>query len=197
MRLRASSELSTCSWLAAICSSLSTPRVGGFGHQAANVVEQRADLAEGRVGGRDDLVGPIGVADGLAGSTVMSLRRFSLAIKPAGSSLPVLIRKPVLNRVSDCSKAALDRPSVLRATNELTFVLIRVIAKHPCLGKSLVANVRPDRWGGVTLRPVVGYVARRRGHPPRELCSPSPNVSDGLRLPRPIARNADDPSCQT
>ena len=30
---------------------------------------------------------------------VMSLRRFSLAIKPAGSSLPVLIRKPVLNRV--------------------------------------------------------------------------------------------------
>ena len=33
---------------------------------------------------------------------VMSLRRFSLAIKPAGSSLPVLIRKPVLSRVSAC-----------------------------------------------------------------------------------------------
>ena len=31
---------------------------------------------------------------------VMSLRKFSLAIKPAGSSLPLLIRKPVLNRVS-------------------------------------------------------------------------------------------------
>jgi hypothetical protein len=62
----------------------------------------------------------------------MSDRKFSLAIKPAGSSLPVLIRKPVLKRVSDCSKAALDRPSVLRATNELTFVLILVIAKHPC-----------------------------------------------------------------
>jgi hypothetical protein len=33
---------------------------------------------------------------------VMSRRRFSLAIKPAGSSLPELIRKPVLSRVSDC-----------------------------------------------------------------------------------------------
>jgi len=43
---------------------------------------------------------------------VMSLRRFSLAIKPAGSSLPVLIRKPVLSRVRDCSRAAWDRPNV-------------------------------------------------------------------------------------
>ena len=41
---------------------------------------------------------------------VMSLRRFSLAIKPAGSSLPVLIRKPVLSRVKDCCKSAL-RPA--------------------------------------------------------------------------------------
>ena len=76
---------------------------------------------------------------------VMSLRRFSLAIKPAGSSLPVLIRKPVLSRVSACSKAALDRPSVFWATSELTFVLIRVIAKHPCLGKSQF----PTRAGSV------------------------------------------------
>ena len=31
---------------------------------------------------------------------VMSRRRFSLAIKPAGSSLPELIRRPVLSRLS-------------------------------------------------------------------------------------------------
>ena len=31
----------------------------------------------------------------------MSLRSTSLAIKPAGSSLPVLIRKPVLKRFKD------------------------------------------------------------------------------------------------
>ncbi len=40
---------------------------------------------------------------------VMSLRRFSLAIKPAGSSLPVLIRKPVLNRCKARFKSLLDR----------------------------------------------------------------------------------------
>ena len=67
---------------------------------------------------------------------VMSLRRFSLAIKPAGSSLPVLIRKPVLSRVSAWFNAALDRPNVFWATSELTFVLIRVIAKPP-YGKKL------------------------------------------------------------
>src|SRR4051794_36206405 len=68
---------------------------------------------------------------------VMSLRKFSLAIKPAGSSLPVLILKPVLNRPSACSKAALDRPNVFWATKELTFELIRVIEKPP-LGQELV-----------------------------------------------------------
>jgi hypothetical protein len=68
---------------------------------------------------------------------VMSLRRFSLAIYPAGSSLPVLIRTPVLKRLSACSRAALDRPNVFWATNELTFVLIRVISRPP-LGQELV-----------------------------------------------------------
>jgi hypothetical protein len=37
----------------------------------------------------------------------------------------------VLNRVRACSNAPFERPSVLRATNELTFVLIRVIACTP------------------------------------------------------------------
>jgi hypothetical protein len=43
---------------------------------------------------------------------VMSLRRFSLAINPAGSSLPVLIRKPVLSRVSASCNDPLDRLNV-------------------------------------------------------------------------------------
>jgi hypothetical protein len=68
---------------------------------------------------------------------VISLRKFSLAIKPAGSSLPVLIRKPVLNRLRAWLKSALDRPNVFCATNELTFVLIRVI-EDPPLGQELV-----------------------------------------------------------
>jgi hypothetical protein len=61
----------------------------------------------------------------------MSLRRFSLAIKPAGSSLPVLIRRPVLNRVSACSNASLDRLKLFWAISELTFELIRVIENPP------------------------------------------------------------------
>ena len=48
MRSMASSEESTCNWLAAICSSLEHAGVGGFGDQAADVVEQGADLAPGR-----------------------------------------------------------------------------------------------------------------------------------------------------
>ena len=83
---------------------------------------------------------------------VMSLRRFSLAIKPAGSSLPLLIRKPVLSRVSASFNAALDRPNVFWATKELTFVLIRVIAKPPYGKKRLPPEsgclylVGPDRY---------------------------------------------------
>ena len=37
--------------------------VRAFGHQTANVVQQRADLAQGAVGRRDHLVGAVGVAD--------------------------------------------------------------------------------------------------------------------------------------
>ena len=39
----------------------------------------------------------------------MSLARFWLAIKPAGSSAPLLIRKPVLKRVKDCCNWSFDR----------------------------------------------------------------------------------------
>ena len=66
MRFKASSDESICNWLAAICSSLKAPVLADFGHQAANVVQQRADLAQRAVGRGDDLVGAVGVADGLA-----------------------------------------------------------------------------------------------------------------------------------
>jgi hypothetical protein len=56
---------------------------------------------------------------------VISLRSDSLAIKPAGSSLPTLIRKPVLKRVSEVCNWSFDRASVFCAIRELTFVLIR------------------------------------------------------------------------
>ena len=38
---------------------------------------------------------------------VISLRRASLAIKPAGSSAPLLIRRPVLNRVKAVCRSPL------------------------------------------------------------------------------------------
>ena len=41
-------------------------RVGGFGGQAADVVEQAADLAQGAIGRGDDLIGPLRVGDGRA-----------------------------------------------------------------------------------------------------------------------------------
>ncbi len=62
---------------------------------------------------------------------VMSARSDSLAIKPAGSSLPELIRRPVLSRVRASCSSALFLCSVFCATNELMFVLIRVIRHHP------------------------------------------------------------------
>src|SRR5690606_29932311 len=37
--------------------------VGGFGHQAADVVEQRADLPQRAVGGCNELIGPLAVGD--------------------------------------------------------------------------------------------------------------------------------------
>ena len=43
---------------------------------------------------------------------ITKLFNASLAIKPAGSSLPVLIRTPVLNRLSDVCSAALLRVNV-------------------------------------------------------------------------------------
>ena len=69
----------------------------------------------------------------IARSTLtMSARKTSLAIKPAGSSLPVLIRKPVLSRVKVCWRLAFDRAKDFWALREPTFVLIRVMPDTPC-----------------------------------------------------------------
>lgn len=61
----------------------------------------------------------------------MSRRRFSLAIRPAGSSLPELIRKPVLKRSSEVCNSAFDRARVFWAIKLLTFVLMRLIHVTP------------------------------------------------------------------
>ena len=50
-----------------------------------------------------------------------------LAISPAGSSLPELIRKPVLNRARAVCNCELERPRLVWAIKELTFVLIRLM----------------------------------------------------------------------
>ena len=62
---------------------------------------------------------------------VISRRRFSLAINPAGSSFPELIRRPVLSRVSEVCRSELERASVFWAIKELTLVLIRVMPDTP------------------------------------------------------------------
>jgi hypothetical protein len=73
---------------------------------------------------------------------VMSLRKASLAIKPAGSSLPALIRKPVLKRVRDCCNWSFDRARVFCAVKELTLVLIRVMTITPL--KEVYVQASPD-----------------------------------------------------
>jgi hypothetical protein len=57
----------------------------------------------------------------------ISLRRFWEAIRPAGSSLPRLIRRPVLSRSSEVFRARLFCPSTRCPMSEGTFVLMRVM----------------------------------------------------------------------
>src|SRR6188474_697331 len=78
---------------------------------------------------------------------VMSRRRFSLAIKPAGSSLPELIRRPVLSRVSDSCSEMFERLSVFCAISELKFVLMRLMYQGPFLN-FLDGDAGADRWYG-------------------------------------------------
>src|SRR4029078_3282099 len=61
----------------------------------------------------------------------MSLRSTSLAIKTAGSSLPVLIRKPVLKQFKAFCKSVFDLAKVVWAIKELTLELIRVMPDTP------------------------------------------------------------------
>ena len=95
MRSMASSDESTCNWLASICSSLRAPLL------AASTTRPRMSFSSELTWPRAlSAVAMSWLARSLLlmafSMLVMSLRRFSLAIKPAGSSLPVLIRKPVL-----------------------------------------------------------------------------------------------------
>jgi hypothetical protein len=94
----------------------------------------------------------------------MSLRNASLAIKPAGSSFPTLIRKPVLSRVNACCKSAELRANVFCAIRELTFVLIRVMPVHPLAFEWFLSHVQSDvgsspTWHGCSAR---GALAPRR-----------------------------------
>ena len=58
---------------------------------------------------------------------VMLLFNTTLEIKPAGSSLPELIRKPALKRVKAVCNWLFDCARDCCASSELTFVLIRVM----------------------------------------------------------------------
>ena len=73
----------------------------------------------------------------------------SLAIKPAGSSAPELIRKPVLNRVRAVCNWLLDFARLFWAVRELTFVLMRVIPEH--LSLKVYVQASPDR-GEITFQ---------------------------------------------
>ena len=70
------------------------------------------------------------------------LRRFSLAIRPAGSSAPRLICRPVDRRSSDVFRARFCWPRTRWPSSEFTLVLIRLIGFSPSL------RTRPKNHGG-------------------------------------------------
>src|SRR4051812_43734188 len=71
-----------------------------------------------------------------------SARRFSLAIKPAGLSAPVLIFKPVLKRWSEVLRWSLFFLNTRCAMSELTLVLILLMGV--CLSLTLSGDSRRD-----------------------------------------------------
>ena len=83
--------------------------VGRLDHEAADVVQQRARLGPARCRPWRSSGWHARVLVIACCVLVMSERSTSLAIKPAGSSLPVLIRRPVLNRVNACCNDWLER----------------------------------------------------------------------------------------
>src|SRR5258708_4254648 len=58
----------------------------------------------------------------------ISALRLSVAIKPAGSSAPLLMRKPVLRRCSVLLRVFCELASPFCAISDATLVLIRAIA---------------------------------------------------------------------
>src|SRR5665213_756159 len=82
----------------------------------------------------------------------ISLFRPSLAINPAGSSAPLMIRSPVLSRCSVLFSALRELASPFWANNDATFVLIRAIQSSVIAhgGPSTItrrAMEDPDPWG--------------------------------------------------
>ena len=126
IRLMASKEESICNWLAAICSVLRAPSL------AASVTRPRMSFNRAETWPRAlSAVAITWLARSLLliamFTLLMSARSTSLAIKPAGSSLPVLMRKPVLRRVNALCNAFCDLIRDFCALSALTFVLIRVM----------------------------------------------------------------------
>ena len=66
--------------------------------EALELGQQVADFVQATLGGADDVAGAAGVVDRRSVMPACSALRFSLAIRPAGSSAPVLIFRPVLSR---------------------------------------------------------------------------------------------------
>ncbi len=101
--------------------------IGRFDDQTLNIGEQATDLAQRGL----SAVLMIWLARCVLLIALLrleiSLRSASLAIKPAGSSEPLLIRKPVLNRVKACCRSLLLLCSRFCATSDEMFVLILVM----------------------------------------------------------------------
>ena len=92
---------------------------------------------------------------------VISLRRISLAIRPAGSSLPVLIRRPVLSRVRASCKEAFERARDFCVLSEGTFVLMRVMSGTSPYKVCAPASLVLPRGAGAWVLPAPGILFQR------------------------------------
>src|SRR4051812_17778414 len=131
---------------------------------------------------------------------VFSARRFSLAMRPAGSSLPLLIFRPVLNR----SRLVLSLSWLPRNTrwaiSELTFVLILLMV---CLSVTSAAQC----WltaAGLLLRSGAGLRPARRALQSLERLWETRRLLRGASRPprgqgriNPVAQAVGRPNCRS
>src|SRR5262245_33636077 len=78
----------------------------------------------------------------------MPERSVSEAISPAGSSLPELMRRPVLKRRRAWLSERLLTPMARRATNDVTLVLIRLIGLVPPKAPSSISPASSESFRG-------------------------------------------------